>query len=420
MKKWILPNQKINKENLLYEWVAENEACEVCKAMNGKIYNSANDIPDKPHPNCKCHIEIIEKDDYEEIKDPIEKRRKEKQDHRRALLEIKKLLGNINVNKDEINELLVRANEKKNKYLDFLKSIDKNTLEDTDIKKINDSIQTINSIIIKTKKVKSDLIKLENSTVVLEGKIEKTNIWSSAGRVLIATLNALKQTLNGLIKIINTIIEELWETSNSDVLIFNLILKNIVANTYGFMHTFFMDMPEAMNFYKIGSPELNSIKYIEKNGYLYDSISDLHNYKIEKDIHNRIYNEMGLKDCKVLVLRSDSSAAKKIENSTALKKFVKENIDYLTEGKTIYEKAVPFESVDSDMYAAVHGTVFKDVKIDENDNLCLRVEDFWNFELRFSSAKAVLGRYLQDSKRLIPYYAIINLKISKDVWKNFL
>ena len=50
------------KENVIYQWSSESGACEVCKEMDGKLFESADEIPDRPHPNCKCHIEILEKE----------------------------------------------------------------------------------------------------------------------------------------------------------------------------------------------------------------------------------------------------------------------------------------------------------------------------------------------------------------------
>lgn len=41
----------VSKDNIEYQWKSEPTACEVCKSMNGKIYKSANDIPDR-------HIQI--------------------------------------------------------------------------------------------------------------------------------------------------------------------------------------------------------------------------------------------------------------------------------------------------------------------------------------------------------------------------
>lgn len=48
------------KENVEYEWKSEPGACKVCQGMSGTIYDSANDIPDRPHPKCKCWIDIYQ------------------------------------------------------------------------------------------------------------------------------------------------------------------------------------------------------------------------------------------------------------------------------------------------------------------------------------------------------------------------
>ena len=420
MKKWILPDKKVNKENLQYEWVAENDACDVCKSLNGKIYNSAEDIPDRPHPNCKCHIEIIENFSNDEIKDPIEKRRKKKEDRQRILLELKELNGNIKVNKDEVNELLKKVRETKEKYTDFQNFIGNDALTPKDKKELDAAIHNVNEAINKTQKVKNDLDRLEESTVILEGRVEKTDIWSTAGTVIFTTLNTLKQTYFIISKALKEIIYESWVIFAKNDIITNTLVK-ITANAYGTWHTNHYNMPEALNLYKVSSPEYNYNKdYVNKNGYLYKSISDLKDYKLEKEIHQRINKEMRLKDCKVLFLRNDSSISKTIEKSEALKKFVKENINDILNNKPIPEKEVTFKSIDSDMYSALHGSVFKDAHLDKDENLIIRVEDFWNFEKRWTSAKAIVGRYLQDTGRLIPYYVVIQLKINKNIWKTFI
>ncbi len=43
--------------NKKYVWVTESgsNVCDVCKSLNGKIF-SGNEIPQKPHPNCRCAI----------------------------------------------------------------------------------------------------------------------------------------------------------------------------------------------------------------------------------------------------------------------------------------------------------------------------------------------------------------------------
>lgn len=48
-----------------YIWHAEPDACEKCQALDGKEFEIKEDIPEKPHPNCKCTIEEVPAD-YEE------------------------------------------------------------------------------------------------------------------------------------------------------------------------------------------------------------------------------------------------------------------------------------------------------------------------------------------------------------------
>lgn len=43
--------------NTVYIWRAEEKACKKCQALDGREYYNIEDIPDRPHPNCKCYIE---------------------------------------------------------------------------------------------------------------------------------------------------------------------------------------------------------------------------------------------------------------------------------------------------------------------------------------------------------------------------
>lgn len=46
--------------NYKYIWHSNDCACAKCQALEGSEYDNEKDIPSKPHPNCKCYIEIIE------------------------------------------------------------------------------------------------------------------------------------------------------------------------------------------------------------------------------------------------------------------------------------------------------------------------------------------------------------------------
>ncbi len=49
--------------NIKYVWHTEPNACEKCQELDGTEYNIKEDIPEKPHPNCKCYIEEVKDDD---------------------------------------------------------------------------------------------------------------------------------------------------------------------------------------------------------------------------------------------------------------------------------------------------------------------------------------------------------------------
>ena len=52
---WI---QSYNK----YIWHSENsdDTCDVCKSLDGKEFDFYEEVPERPHPNCKCTVEIVE------------------------------------------------------------------------------------------------------------------------------------------------------------------------------------------------------------------------------------------------------------------------------------------------------------------------------------------------------------------------
>lgn len=43
-----------------YVWQTEDGACKACAALNGTEYEYEAEVPQKPHPNCKCHVKKIE------------------------------------------------------------------------------------------------------------------------------------------------------------------------------------------------------------------------------------------------------------------------------------------------------------------------------------------------------------------------
>jgi len=52
-----------------YVWHSENgeHTCDVCADLDGQEFDYYDEVPERPHPNCKCYVEIVEYDDENSI-----------------------------------------------------------------------------------------------------------------------------------------------------------------------------------------------------------------------------------------------------------------------------------------------------------------------------------------------------------------
>lgn len=379
-------------DDFRFQWVSESTACEKCQEMNGNIYDSANEIPDKPHPNCKCHINLIEKDTGEFITDPLEARRKRAKTRKMYELARLKLLGDAKSLEEEIDGYIKKIDEQDSEIEQFENTIDTSKLEPKDKQKFDDMKGKVEYAKYKGEKLKEE-------TKTLEIQIEKT----------VCSHEEISRLQLKLVKL---------QQMKEDFIVKNAELWNTVF--VGCMYSKLMNMPEAYDFFKIAVDKKNhNIDYVNKNGKLYDSIEDLHNYKLSKDIKSRIAQESNQKDCKVLVLNSNSSVAQKIQKSNALKKFLTDNIESIRRNGTAPDTTIEFSNLDKDLYSTFHGAEVKDTRVDSEGNLNIRIEDYYNFNPDRTSVKGRVGEKLQNQGDLEPYYVITVLKIPKEVWQKY-
>ncbi len=48
-----------------YVWRSENgeHSCDVCKSLDGKVFDFYDEVPERPHPNCRCTVEVVDEDE---------------------------------------------------------------------------------------------------------------------------------------------------------------------------------------------------------------------------------------------------------------------------------------------------------------------------------------------------------------------
>ena len=50
-----------------YVWHSENSehTCDECRELDGQVFDFYDEVPERPHPNCRCTVEVVEEDDIE-------------------------------------------------------------------------------------------------------------------------------------------------------------------------------------------------------------------------------------------------------------------------------------------------------------------------------------------------------------------
>lgn len=88
-----------------YVWHSENgdHTCDVCKSLDGKVFDFYDEVPERPHPNCRCTVGIVE--DNEENTEP----QNDNEQPCDAIDEIEIMISEIEGNINEIETLLSDA-----------------------------------------------------------------------------------------------------------------------------------------------------------------------------------------------------------------------------------------------------------------------------------------------------------------------
>lgn len=387
----------VSNTNVEYEWKSEPGACEICQGMDGTIYDSANDIPDRPHPNCKCWIDVQEKATDETVSDPIEARREAWKDGKRAKLNIAELLGRISSMKEDIAVFIQNVSNEISKLSDFEQRSGQQAFDE--LSKIKEELDFSK---YKGEKLQGDTDKLEQEALVLQGKIEMISEPIEDSQQQIQTLETEQRTLGQKV----------------DDLAVKIVTKDL-ANKVAPQIAKILNSTDAYQLYRVGSPGLKyNPEYIQKNGILHESISDLKNTNLEKDIRARVKAEAHKEDCKVLNLHSDSSMARKIATSQDFKEFLVKNPALTKPNGSLQHSEITFKN--GDLYNSLHGAVVKDAKTDAQGNLTLTVQDLWNFDAGRTSVRGRVGEKLQNEGSLENYYIIIDIKIPKEDLKKYI
>ena len=107
--------------NTVYRWETEPNACEKCQELDGTEYDNKEDIPEKPHPNCKCKVvEVNNKtenknsgdcDCVDVFENIIQELQEIVDDAENLSSSIEQELDNVSDNITKVNDILIETDE---------------------------------------------------------------------------------------------------------------------------------------------------------------------------------------------------------------------------------------------------------------------------------------------------------------------
>ena len=414
MKKRAILNKTLNIENIQYEWVVEPGACKVCQAMDGTIYESANDIPDRPHPNCKCHIEIIEKDI--DTTDPLENYKILRRKKERTTFEIQKAQGDTASLLQEVDECLNQVNKEEQKFKQLQNLVDFDKLDKDDIQMFNKAVEQIEFAKYRGEKAKQQLLDLHQQSIVLEGKIEKINV---LGLLLQGIIKSVEVVLGNIINLARVVKELTIEVLSKLLKNNEAVLKKLIliagANVKGRL-TKQYDAVELLNF----SFTHGIQKHILENGRLYEKISDLNNNKLETIIRTKLNTQLHITEARGIVFKPESRISQEIIKSNTLKNYIHERKAILKEKRILQDDSLSFLGIDSpNLHNALGNVDIIDIKLDNDNNLIAKIIDTYDFNKDDPDWKVQWARTVQDAKLLENYYEIIVIKVPYEIWVNY-
>lgn len=381
---------KVEKNEFNYEWKSEPGACEVCQKMDGTIYESADDIPAKPHPNCKCWINLVEKEKPSPA-DPIEARRAAAKDRINAQKELAKLHGDVRVIQDEVEIYINDLQESNNEFEKLEKMWNSENVSSNTQKSISKVKEDINSSINAGEKLAEELVATNNEIIILQGSVSNN-------------YNAIENIKKKITKLKHKIEAELQKKEVLDKCIESA--KNL--------------MPVSAALWKISSSKFeDGLDYIQQNGKIYNSLEEIKDKNTREFVRNKIKQQYQSKDSRGIIFNSNSEIANKLASSRALVKYISNNSKKFQPNTTLSNTSLEFDILNPDLYNALHRADIIDIKIDASGTFTAKIIDTYDFNPNSNNWLVKWARMYQENGEIENYYTVVNIKIPKKVWEKY-
>ena len=357
-------------------WNAEDDACDECKELDGKVFESAEEIPQKPHPNCKCHIEVIEN----QTNDQIGRYRAEIFEKQKAEQEIKKITGDINSIKEEIDAAISSANEQNSEIDEFIQT--QNDIPHVVLQKFTTEKQDIKKNIETAKDLKNKASSIEKEIKIVELK----------------EISGLKLEVKVLSDKVDNVTKEIFDRG--------LQLTGSL-----------LQLRESLSLWNLSFSKFTEARdYIEKNGEFYESIDNIEEENLRNFVKNKVKKQFQEKDSRGVIFNENSSLAEKINTSFALKKLIKNKKSELLPGASLPDTSLSFSVWNFDLYNAIHRADIVDIHVDLNGDFTAKVIDTYDFNPHSWNPAVMAAGHFQKERKIENYFVVVKIKIPRETW----
>lgn len=172
---------------------------------------------------------------------------------------------------------------------------------------------------------------------------------------------------------------------------------------------------DAAALWQASSSNFNASKgYINKNGNLVYSVSELPSQELQKLVSDKLMGQLEVSDAPGIIFQPDSSLSQAISNSAEMKSYFKDNLDKLLRKQVIQKGSTHFVSNSNLHNALGHADILYSY-IDANGDFHSVVMDTYDFNPDDPNKLVQMARAAQEAGIIRNYFSlcIINIPFSK-------
>lgn len=186
-----------------------------------------------------------------------------------------------------------------------------------------------------------------------------------------------------------------------------------------FFYNLYYNTPDTAEFWKASSSDFKSSKkYVEKNGNLVYSVSDLPSKNLQNIVSEKLQQQIGTNDALGVIFKPNSSISQLISQSDEIQQFFQKNAAQLLKGQAIMKDSTHFIS-NKNLHNALGHTDIIYSYIDQKGNLYSIVMDTYDFNPDDLQAIVQMARSAQEANIIRNYYTLSIIITPWQTWQEW-